>query len=97
MLAAAEANLTADVEADISPGAPRYQRTITVTQFNAKKLLKRDDTGGVIEGKVQINGVGTKLADIQGEADLEAQALQVVDWQIGTVTINGSIAQQVAK
>ena len=96
-LAAADARITADVQADLSQDAPRYHGSATVAHFDAQKLLNRKDLAGVIEGTVQFAGVGDSLADLQGEADIQGRALQVADWHVGHVSVNGSVAQQLAK
>lgn len=97
-LAAADARITADVQTDLSQDAPHYQGTLTIAHFDAQKLLTRKDLAGVVEGTVRIKeGVGASLADLQGEADIQARAVQVADWQVGNVSVNGSMDQQLAK
>lgn len=96
-LAATDAQVTAEVRADLSQDAPRYRSTITFTRFDARKMLQREDMAGLVEGTVQASGVGTLLADVQGEARVQVHALQVANWQVGNVSVNGSVDQQRAK
>jgi autotransporter translocation and assembly factor TamB len=94
MLAAADAQVTADVQADLSQEAPRYEGRVTIARFDAQKLLRREDVVGVVEGTVQAKGSGMALTDLNGEASLQVHALQLAQWRVGDVTVKGSLQQQ---
>ncbi len=94
VLAAADARVTADVHADLSQEAPRYEGKVTIVRFDAQQMLNRKDTTGVIEGTVQAKGSGTDLRDLNGEADLQVHGLQFAQWRIGDVVVKGTMQQQ---
>jgi autotransporter translocation and assembly factor TamB len=92
-LAAADAQVEAEWQANLSQEIPQYVGTVKVARFDMQKLIRGQDLAGVIEGTVQAQGVGASIPDLTGEADLQIQALQVGSWQIGSVEVNGSLAQ----
>ena len=74
-LAVADAQVAADVQADLSQDLPRYQGEVTLRRFDVQKLLAREDLAGVIEGTVRANGAGIALVDLNGKARLQAPSL----------------------
>lgn len=92
-LAAADAQIHADVEARLTEEVPQYRGTLSVTRLDIQKLLGEGNIAGVVDGTVQAKGSGTALSTLTGEANLRMHALQVQNWQIGNVSLNGSLEQ----
>ncbi|NOT56915.1 MAG: translocation/assembly module TamB, partial [Deltaproteobacteria bacterium] len=93
-LAAADAHITGDIRGNVNHEPPSYAGTISLTRFDTRKMLGRQDVGGVIDGTVEVRGHGTTLAALEGQADLTIHALEMSHWQLGNVAVSGSLAQQ---
>ncbi len=96
-LAVADAQVAAEWQANLSHEVPQYAGTVKVSRFDMQKLIRGQDLAGIIEGTVQAQGVGASIPDLTGEANLQVQALRVGSWQIGSVEVNGHLAQAQGK
>ena len=97
MLSAGKAQVTADVRADLSQAEPHYTGTVQIAQLDPRKLLGPSLPAGVIVGTLGVSGVGSSLANLHAQADLHVAALQVETWQLGNVSVSGSVANKRAK
>ncbi len=93
-LAASDARITGDIRSNLNHEPPSYAGTLSLTQFDTRKMLGRQDVGGVIDGTVEVRGRGTTVAALEGQADLTIRAVAVSHWQLGDVAVSGSLAQQ---
>ena len=91
-LAAAGATITGTMQANLSQPQPRYQGTVTIAGFDTQQLLNTTDLAAVVAGTVHLSGDGASLAQVQATVDLQAQAVQIAAWQVGTVSVSGSYA-----
>lgn len=94
VLTATDAHITGDIRSNFKAEPLSYQGTITINGFDTRKMLQRQDVGGVIDGTVELNGLGTALAMLEGKVDLAVRSLEVSNWQLGNVAVNGSMAKQ---
>lgn len=94
VFAATDAHITGGIRSNLMHEPLSYEGTITISGFDTQKMLQRQDVGGVIDGTVEVRGLGTAFAALEGKMDLAVRALEVSRWQLGNVAVSGSMAQQ---
>lgn len=93
-LAASAARLTGDIRGNLKHEPPSYTGTLRLTRFDTQKMLGRQDVGGVIDGTVEVRGLGTTLAALEGQGDFTMRSLTMSHWHLGNVSVRGSMARQ---
>ena len=88
----AQANLNQDAQA-----YQTYQATVSLTQLDIPQLIRDvGDVRAVVDGTLQARGVGASFPSLEATTDLAISGLQVADMQLGTVSVQGSIAHEMA-
>ena len=91
--AKAQANLNQDDQA-----YQTYQATVSLTQLDIPQLIRNvGDVRAVVDGTLQVHGVGASFSSLEATADLAINGLQVADMRLGTVAVQASIADETAK
>ena len=97
VLNTADATIEADLQADLSQQEPRYQGTVHLHQIALPQLVDAGDVRVVVNGTVQAQGVGASLPLLDAKTELTLTELQVGDLQLGTLALQGSLANEVAR
>lgn len=97
VLNAAEATIQAELQADLSQPQPHYQGTLRLQQIDIPRLVEAGDIRVIVNGTVQAQGVGASLPLLDATTDLSLTELQVGDLQLGTVALQGSLANELIR
>ncbi len=96
-LTVADAALKGHIRADLSHSQPRYTSRLVFSQLDLAKLQGGAALGGLFEGSLELAGQGAALSSLTGQAVIQGQALRIGEWQVGEVSLNGSVKQQVGQ
>lgn len=97
VLNTADATIKADLQADLSQQEPSYQGTLHLQQIALPQLVDAGDIRAVVNGTVQAQGVGASLPLLNAKTDLTLTGLQVGDLQLGTLALQSSLANEIAR
>ncbi|HEX2241912.1 MAG TPA: hypothetical protein VHK27_01395, partial [Gammaproteobacteria bacterium] len=95
-LAAAGAQVQADLNLDVTQASPRYQGRAHITGFDIRTLLEQEKLAGILSGTVQAQGSGFELDAIQAQANVSLRAATVAGWTLGDVSVEGGLRDRIA-
>ena len=96
-LSLADGSLSGNFQTDVTRDSPLYQGSVKIAQVNLAKLLERKELRGIVSGLVAINGSGFALANISGQGEANIRSTEVAMWNLGDVSLKGSLARNEAK
>ncbi len=92
----ADAKIRGHVHADLSKREPGYRGAIDIFNLNPEQLLASSPAAGVLNASVRGQGVGTSVANFNGQAGLRIARLRAAQWNVGDLIVTASIAKQIA-
>ncbi len=95
-LAAASARLAASLQIETAQETPRYRGTITLTGFDVRTLLGRNDVAGVLNASIEGQASGLELSGVDAKGVIKMQSAVVGGWTLGDISIDGRLRENVA-
>jgi hypothetical protein len=93
---AADAKIRGDVHADLSKRELDYRGAIDIFNLNPEQLLASSPAAGVLNASVRGQGVGTSVANFNGQAGLRIARLRAAQWNVGDLIVTARVAKQIA-
>ena len=99
-LCGGQATFHGQVLADLAENTPAYHGQAEVENLDLQELLKQTGgrrlPGGVINGSIQVHGKGFGIGNVIAETQLTDREVAVYDWNLGNLTLAGSLKSGVA-
>lgn len=99
-LSGGQATIHGRVLADLAENKPVYHGQAQVENLDLQELLKQNGSrrlpGGVVNGSIQLSGKGFGIGNVIAETKLTDREVAVYDWNLGNLTLAGSLKSGVA-
>ena len=92
-LGAAGARLKSDFTINVSEESPLYRGTVQVNGFDLR-MLPDTQLAGVLEGGVEIQGVGFAVGQVDGTGAFSVRSAQVNDWNLGNLRVSAELRKR---
>lgn len=92
VLAAADAEVRAQIQGDFSRVSPRYGATVALSGFDLQRLIDIEDIAGIVDGDLTISATGATRRDLQARTKLKVKGLRVTGWRLGRGALTGKLA-----
>lgn len=100
VLKTADATIQAKVQANLNQedhAYQTYQATVSLARIDIPQLISNvGDVRAVVDGTLHAHGVGASFPALAATADLAISGLHVADMRLGTVSVQGSVANETA-